>query len=125
MGDLPTAMLIGGTLQLIYFGTISPGGNIPADEAFAACIAIPIAIQTGISAEVAVSLAVPVGLLGVLLDTLRRTYGTVWVRIADKAAEKGDRKASATPHSSASQNENPFYAINPSINLSAHWLQCC
>ncbi len=28
--------------------------------------------------------------------------------------------ATATTHSSASQNENPFYAISPSINLSEH-----
>jgi D-glucosaminate-specific PTS system IIC component len=93
MGDIQTAMIIGGTLQLIYLGAIAPGGNIPADEAFAACVAIPIAIKTGISAEVAVSLAVPVGLLGVLLDTLRRTYASAFVRLADKAAEKGDGKA--------------------------------
>lgn len=92
MGDLPTALIIAATLQLIYLGAISPGGNIPADEAFASCVAIPIAIKTGISAEVAVSLAVPVGLLGVLLDTLRRTYASGFVRLADRAAELGDAK---------------------------------
>ena len=92
MGDIPTAMIIGATLQLIYLGTISPGGNIPADEAIAACVAIPIAIRTGITAEVAVSLAVPVGLLGVLLDTVRRTYASAFVRLADRAAENNDEK---------------------------------
>ena len=45
MGDPVTAMVIGATLQLIYLGAIAPGGNIPADEAFAACVAIPIAIN--------------------------------------------------------------------------------
>ena len=92
MGDPVTAMVIGATLQLIYLGAISPGGNIPADEAFAACVAIPIAIKAGISAEVAVSLAVPVGLLGVLLDTVRRTYASAFVRLADKAAAANDAK---------------------------------
>lgn len=92
MGDPAKAMIIGGTLQLIYLGAIAPGGNIPADEAFASCVAIPIAIQTGISAEVAVSLAVPVGLLGVLLDTVRRTYASAFVRLADKAALGNDKK---------------------------------
>ena len=84
MGDPVTAMVIGATLQLIYLGAIAPGGNIPADEAFAACVAIPIAIKTGISAEVAVSLAVPVGLLGVLLDTV--------LGFSDKAAAANDAK---------------------------------
>lgn len=92
MGDVPTAMAIGATLQLIYLGAIAPGGNIPADEAFASCVAIPIAISTGITAEMAVSLAVPVGLLGVLLDTVRRTYASAFVRVADRAAENGDSK---------------------------------
>lgn len=92
MGDPEKAMIIGGTLQLIYLGAIAPGGNIPADEAFASCVAIPIAIKTGISAEVAVSLAVPVGLLGVLLDTVRRTYASAFVRLADKAAAANDQK---------------------------------
>lgn len=92
MGDPAKAMVIGGTLQLIYLGAIAPGGNIPADEAFASCVAIPIAIKTGISAEMAVSLAVPVGLLGVLLDTVRRTYGSAFVRLADKAAATNDSK---------------------------------
>lgn len=92
MGDPATAMIIGATLQLIYLGAIAPGGNIPADEAFASCVAIPIAIKTGITAEMAVSLAVPVGLLGVLLDTLRRTYASAFVRLADRAADAGDSK---------------------------------
>lgn len=55
-------------------------------------MAIPIAIKAGISAEVAVSLAVPVGLLGVLLDTVRRTYASAFVRLADKAAAANDAK---------------------------------
>ena len=91
-GDLPQAMIIASTLQLIYLGAIAPGGNIPADEAFASCVAIPIAIETGISPEMAVSLAVPVGLLGVLLDTVRRTYASAFVRLADKAADNMDAK---------------------------------
>lgn len=35
MGDIPTAMIIGATIELVYVGMISPGANIPADECFA------------------------------------------------------------------------------------------
>ena len=71
---------------------IATGGNVPADQALAATIAIPIALQTGMSAEVAVGLAVPFGVLGVFVDQIRRTSNSVWGRWADKFAEKGDRK---------------------------------
>ena len=42
--------------------------------------------------DIAVTIAVPVGLLGVLLDNLKRTYHSYFVHLADKAAEKGDMK---------------------------------
>ncbi|MDF2636617.1 MAG: sugar transporter subunit [Pelosinus sp.] len=89
-GDMETALIMGGTLQMMYLGAIAPGGNIPTDEALAACVAIPLAIQAHVGPEIAVAIAVPIGLLGVLLDELRRTLFTGLVHIADKRAEEGD-----------------------------------
>jgi D-glucosaminate PTS system EIIC component len=89
-GNMEIALITGATLEMMYLGSIAPGGNIPADEALAACVAIPIAIQANVSPEIAVAVAVPVGLLGVLLDQFRRTFFTVLVHIADKAAEQAD-----------------------------------
>lgn len=91
-GQVAQGLLIGATIQLVYLGVIATGGNVPADQALAATIAIPIALQTGMSAEVAVGLAVPFGVLGVFVDQIRRTSNSVWGRWADKFAEKGDRK---------------------------------
>ncbi|CUH97783.1 putative membrane protein [Propionispora sp. 2/2-37] len=89
-GDMQTALLTGATLQMMYLGAIAPGGNIPTDEALATCVALPIAIQAHVSPEVAVTIAVPVGLVGVLLDELRRTLCTGFVHMADKCAERAD-----------------------------------
>lgn len=86
-GDMPTALAAGATLQMIYMGAIAPGGNIPTDEALATCIAIPIAIQANVSIEMAVMIAVPVGLLGVLVENVRRTANTMFVHMADRYAE--------------------------------------
>ena len=91
-GQVPQGLLIGASIQLIYLGVIATGGNVPADQALAATIAIPIALQTGMTAEVAVGLAVPFGVLGVFMDQIRRTSNSIWVRWADNYAEKGDRK---------------------------------
>ncbi len=93
MGDVPSAMKIGAALQLIYLGAIAPGGTLPSDEALASCITIPLALYAGLSPELAVPIAMPLGLLGVLIDNLKRTYHSVFVRGADKAAEELDINA--------------------------------
>nr|WP_072514933.1 PTS sugar transporter subunit IIC [Ndongobacter massiliensis] len=92
MGDLSNSMKIGAALQLIYLGAIAPGGQLPSDEALAAAIAIPLALQYKLAPEIAVSIAMPLGMLGVLLDNLKRTYHSYFVRRADMEAEKKNRK---------------------------------
>ena len=90
LGDVKQGIIIGGTIQLVYLGIIFVGGNAPADQALATCIAIPIALKTGLSAEAAVGIAVPFGVLGVFLDQIRRTSNSIWIRKADKFAEEGN-----------------------------------
>lgn len=91
-GQVGHGLLIGATIQLVYLGVIATGGNVPADQSLAATLAIPIALQTGMTAEVAVGLAVPFGVLGVFVDQIRRTSNIWWTKKADKYAEEGDRK---------------------------------
>lgn len=90
MGDVKTAVIIGALLEMIYMGLVPAGDNIPSDEGLAACIAIPIAIQTHMNPQMAVSLAVPVGVLGIFIDNIRRTLNATWVHMADKYAEEGN-----------------------------------
>ncbi|MDB7980704.1 PTS mannose/fructose/sorbose/N-acetylgalactosamine transporter subunit IIC [Faecalicoccus pleomorphus] len=91
-GDVTKGLAIGASIQLVYLGIIMTGGNVPADAALAAVIAIPIALKTGIDTDAAVALAVPFGVLGVFLDQIRRTTNSIWVRMGDKYALMGDRK---------------------------------
>lgn len=93
MGNLPDAMKIGAALQMIYLGAIAPGGTLPSDEALAACVTIPIALAAGLTPELAVPLAMPLGILGVLIDNLKRTYMSYFVHGTDVAAENLDKKA--------------------------------
>jgi D-glucosaminate-specific PTS system IIC component len=87
MGDVPKAMMVGASIEMVYLGMIGTGGNIPSDRCVAALIAIPIAIKTGVSPEVAVSIAVPIGILGVFINNIRRTGNAVFAHKADKFAE--------------------------------------
>ncbi|GMA09321.1 PTS sorbose transporter subunit IIC [Tetragenococcus halophilus subsp. flandriensis] len=98
LGDLPQAMIIGAAIQAIYMGVIQPGGNIPTDQVLATFIAVPIAIQSNLEPSVAVTLAVPVGLLGVLLDYIRRTVNAGWIHMADSYAEKANANGVMRAH---------------------------
>ncbi len=92
LGDVPTGLMIGASIQLVYLGIIMTGGNAPADQALAAVIALPIALKSGIDANAAVAVAVPFGVLGVFLDQIRRTTNSIWVRMGDKCVVEGDTK---------------------------------
>ena len=92
-GEMKLAMQIGAALQLVYLGvTSTPGGNVPSDPALAGCVAIPLGVMAHMTPEVAISLAIPFGVLGVFVDQLRRTTNAIWVHKADKYAEDANTK---------------------------------
>ncbi|KAF1305142.1 PTS mannose/fructose/sorbose/N-acetylgalactosamine transporter subunit IIC [Candidatus Enterococcus willemsii] len=88
-GDVQAGLLYGATIQLLYMGGIEAGGNIPSDQALAACIAIPAALQSNLDPQTAVALAVPFGVLGVLINNVRRTINSFYNTRADKLVENG------------------------------------
>ncbi|MEG0679150.1 MAG: PTS sugar transporter subunit IIC [Carnobacterium sp.] len=91
-GDVNTGLVTGAGIEVIYLGMVAAGGNIPSDKALAALIAIPIVLQTGITTEVAISIAVPMGIIGVFINNLRRTGNAFLVHKADKYADAGNIK---------------------------------
>lgn len=92
MGDMKTAMIIGASLQLIYLGVISAGGNQPSDPCLASYIAIPFAMVSGLDTTAAVALAVPLGLLGPQITNLLYLAAGFFAQKGDKFIEKGDAK---------------------------------
>ena len=90
MGDMTQAMIIGASLQLIYLGVISAGGNQPTDPCLASYVAIPVAMVSGLNTTAAVALAVPVGLLGAQLMNLDYLLNGFFAQRGDTFAEKGD-----------------------------------
>lgn len=91
-GDMKTSMIVAGSVEMVYLGMISAGGNIPSDKMLAALVAVPIAVTSKVSPEVAVSIAVPVGILGVFVNNIRRTVNAKFADIADKYAENENVK---------------------------------
>lgn len=94
-GQVAQGLIIGASIQLVYLGIILTGGNVPADAALAAVIALPVALKSGIDAQAAVAVAVPFAVLGVFLDQIRRMTNSIWVRMGDTYAAKGDARGIA------------------------------
>lgn len=90
MGDMKSAMIIGASLQLIYLGVISAGGNQPSDPCLASYIAIPFAMVSGLDTTAAVALAVPLGLLGPQITNLLYLAAGFFAQKGDRFIEKGD-----------------------------------
>lgn len=89
-GDLTNGLIIGGGIAAAFAGIIAPGGNLPTDSALAATTVIPIALATGLSAEQAIAIAVPMGLVGSFATNLRKMINVIFVHRADEYAAKGD-----------------------------------
>ena len=92
MGNVTQAIIIGAAVQILYIGLVAAGSNLPADDCLAGLIAIPIALKSGLSPELAIAIAVPVGVMGVFVDQLRKTINVVFVHMADKYALEGKTK---------------------------------
>lgn len=92
MGDVKQAVIIGAAVQILYIGLVAAGSNLPADDCLAGLIAIPIALKSGLSPELAIAIAVSVGVMGVFVDQLRKTINVIFVHMADKYAEEGNTR---------------------------------
>ncbi|MGO2101066.1 PTS mannose/fructose/sorbose/N-acetylgalactosamine transporter subunit IIC [Vagococcus salmoninarum] len=92
MGDLPTGLAIGATLQLMTLGVATYGGATVPDFLSGAIMGTAYAIISGKGAEYGIGIAVPIGLLLTQLDILGRMCNTFFQHKADKYAAEGNYK---------------------------------
>lgn len=91
-GDVPTAMMIAAAIDMMYIGMIAPGSEMPADHNLAGIVGVAIGVGAGLDPAAAVALAVPFGVFGVFLNTLRRVINGWFARSADKCAAGGNAR---------------------------------
>lgn len=90
LGDPVAGAMTGATINLVYLGFISAGGSMPADMALSGILGTAFAITGGLDAKTALSVAVPIGLLGTIVWYARMTFGSIFVHVADRYIEKGE-----------------------------------
>lgn len=93
MGDVRQAVIIGAFLQALYVGLIAGLGGVQViDKSLSPCLAIPIAMKTGMSPELAVTMAIPFGLMGPMIVNTYKMIMTGFVHRADRYAEEGEAR---------------------------------
>lgn len=88
LGDMQTALYIGGTLQLMSLGVASIGGSSVPEYSTAAIIATTIAVVTGKGMEAGLAIGLPVAMLGVQLDVFAKILNGFVVRTSQNYANK-------------------------------------
>ncbi len=95
LGDVAAGMKLGAAINAIYLGFISTGGSLPGDLIFAGYIGTALGMAAGLDAPTALSLVVPLGLLGTAIWFFRMTVDSLFVHWADAFAQRGSTRGVA------------------------------
>ena len=102
LGDVPTGIIVGAAIQVVYIALVTPGGTVSADVRAVTYIGIPLSIlaihaqgldpSSTESASLAAALGAAVGTIGTVLFYGTATLNLVWQSIGWKAMETHDWK---------------------------------
>ena len=92
LGDITTGVLIGAALEVIYLGVVNVGGAQSTDTLYATCMAVALAIMTGINQEAAITLGIALGYIGLLMLQVTRIFFAFMCPILDRVAEEGNSR---------------------------------
>lgn len=99
LGDLPTGLAVGGTLELAFMGNVAIGAAIPPEITAGGILGTAFAITSGSGADVAVALAVPIATLALFAKNLfYLIIRPQLLHVSDAAAERGDLQGCVNMH---------------------------
>jgi|GEM_PF-176561 len=90
LGDVPTAMIVGATIQPMYLSQTQAGWVITNDTSAAGIITAAVVITSGMEIKSAMAVAVTVGVVMSQLTNVRMTVGAVWNHLTDRYIAKGE-----------------------------------
>lgn len=98
LGDVVTGTLIGAQLEVIYLGIVNVGGAQATDTLYATTLAAALSIISGIPQEAAITLAIPLGFIGLFMLQVTRIFFAFMCPVLDRIAEKGNSKTYSTAY---------------------------
>lgn len=113
MGDIPTGVTIGATLELAFMGSFSIGASIPPEMISGTVLGTAFTISTGSGLETALTIGIPVASLVLIVKNVGMVFILPpFVHKADDYAAKGDAKGVARMHFLGG-----FFGVNLIIGL--------
>ena len=99
LGDIPTGVTLGATLELAFMGAFSIGASIPPEMISGTVLGTAFAITTGSGAETALTVGLPVASLVLIAKNVGMVFILPpFVHKADKYAAQGNMKGVARMH---------------------------
>lgn len=92
LGDIQKGLMVGAALELISLGLVNIGAAAPPDMNMASIIATSFAILSNADSEAALTIAIPIAVLGQMLGVLMRTILANLTHKADSLIENGEYK---------------------------------
>lgn len=98
LGDLEKGLMVGASLELMSLGIVNIGAAAPPDMNMASIIATSFAILSNANAETALTIAIPISVLGQMLGILMRTILSNLTHVADKFIERSEYQKARRIH---------------------------
>ena len=98
LGDVPTGLAVGAAVELVSMGLVQVGAAVPPDMVLGGIVAAAFACLTDASAETAMTIAIPVAVLGQLLGIVFRSIIAALTHVADSAIDNGKFKTAYRMH---------------------------
>ncbi len=98
LGDLPTGIALGGSLELIALGWMNVGAAMAPDSALASTIATIIVIESNQDLGEGIALAIPLATAGQVLTIFVRTITVFFQHQADRFAEEANFRGIEAMH---------------------------
>ena len=98
LGDPAKGLMVGATLQLVSMGIVAVGAATPPDMVLGSVVASAFAILSNTSAQAALTVALPVAVLGQMIGIVVRMLFSSFNQLANKAIDAGKFKKARSYH---------------------------
>lgn len=93
LGDIQTGVIIGASLEAVFMGVVNIGGASAAEPGIATAVGTAFAIMLSKGPEVALTLALPIGILGLQIKTVLYIFVVgMFAKRFDQLASEGKDK---------------------------------
>jgi mannose/fructose/N-acetylgalactosamine-specific phosphotransferase system component IIC len=103
LGDLSYGLQCGATVMMAYIGLVAIGGSLPSDLSLAGYLGVYMTMAAHADPSVGITIAVPLGFLGILCSNAKMALNPIWVHRADRYAAEGNDRGVVAMNLFASQ----------------------